>query len=850
MFCLMNKKKSLLKKGSIVALITGLFTAISLFVTKTSFAEVSDEELLKEYEKLESILNISSGWLYDDIIRSLGWKLIKGLVWINDFFEKIVTTIVTLNNFYDSPQMERFMDIAKPLVFGVFVIAVFVLGILFILNKIEKRSEVLLNLLMAVAIVVVIPVLMTEMGKVVGFGIGWMGQTSPTLAGGVIKSNTADLKYYAEKDFATAGRGSRYVGNDSTPPRPLDKNNVNVGTTEYRYANQLDSDISDIDINEKLDLDTPEKKGGYKEWGEDQSEKAQEFLKHKAVPTGVGTKKEVKELRDPAIKFTNLGEEKYYRYHVNWGTTILTLLVTAFALMITVIKVGRVIFDLAFHQLFGMFVAVSDLTGGQRTKKVLAEIANSFAVIFIMVVIIKIFTLYGGWVTSIKPQIGSVGTVLMLIAGAWAVIDAPDIVQRIMGIDAGLRSGYGALMGAYAGASLAGKGYNLAKNFSQNVVTKGAGLAGLGYGFVKGNKVNGGRGSSISKNSKISSSEIGRGYDDNREKLGLYSDQKADLVGSNNRMRMMERNEGSEQLSISENRAEKISSDFSDEKVSPNISVSEKSEQDKNKKIYSGRNRHIRRNQSKLAANVQNKNRGSFAIGSDVEQAKQGLIPQGYIETPSGLVIPLDSKKATPERNIKDVVTMNSFDTLREPTIEKNVPDETTTDMKTLTDQVQKTSDIRGNIQQPVMGYGGQGGIITGSQLFNRARHSFERGANTGAFVKNVTSQSIGVIKKVSNSAVKGGYKATVGTIRAISHPKETASYAGVKLHQLQEKSINMASSTVGKVKHISSAGRDKISSGLQRTIKDIRTPLGHTQPKTQPKPINIDLRGSKDIRK
>ncbi|WP_144460341.1 pLS20_p028 family conjugation system transmembrane protein [Siminovitchia fortis] len=478
--------KRKLKKFSILFVLTSLLSIFSLLVTKYAFA-VTDEELLDEYEKMDSVMHISSGWLYDDILRSVGWAIIKGLAWLNNYFEDIVTKVVTMNNFYSSPNMEGLMNVVKPLVFGLFVIAVFVLGFQFMMNKIEKRGEVILNILMAVAVVVIIPVLMSSLGKVVNVGMDHMDKHNPGgLAGGVIKSNVVDLKYYADKNFKTAGKGTKYVGNSSTPPRPINRNNVKVGTTEYKYANKLNGKITDISVNEKLDLSLSEKKGGFKKWGKSLSDKSQELLKNKAVPTGNGTKKVVQELGDSQIMFTELGKETYYRYHVNWGTTIFSLLITAFALVITVIKVGRAIFDLAFHQIFGMFVAVTDLTGGQRTKKILAEIANTFGVIFIMVFILKLFTLYANWVSGLKPAIGGIGVVLMLIAGAWAVIDAPDIVQRLMGIDAGLRSGYGALMGAYAAAGLAGKLGKGAKNLIGGVARKGAGLASFGAGAMKG----------------------------------------------------------------------------------------------------------------------------------------------------------------------------------------------------------------------------------------------------------------------------------------------------------------------------------------------------------------------------
>lgn len=397
------------------------------------------DDLAPTYEKLDSILHIDDGWLWNDLLRGLGWGTIRILVWLNNYLERIVTNIVSLNNFYTSPQMASIMTIVRPLVFGLFLVALVVLGYQFMFNKIEKRNEVLLNILLAVSVLVIVPVLMSSLDDVVSYGFNKLNEDTGTLADGVVKSNVADIEYYASNSFETADSTTNYIGSSSLPPRPIDKEDASVGTSEYKYGNTLPVDDTRLHITEKIeDSGIP-------------------LLEQKAVPDGRGDMSVIK-LRDNQVPLTSLGKEAYYRYHVSWTVTIFTLIITAVALSITIIKLGRAIFDLAFHHIFALFVSVTDLTGGQRIKKVLAEIANTFGVMFVMVLILRLFVVYAQWVNGLKPSIGAVGVILMLIAGAWALIDAPDIVQRIMGIDAGLRSGHGAMMGAYAGARLAGAG--------------------------------------------------------------------------------------------------------------------------------------------------------------------------------------------------------------------------------------------------------------------------------------------------------------------------------------------------------------------------------------------------------
>ena len=124
---------------------------------------MDDETLKKLYEDLGDVLDISSGWLYDDLLRNIGWGIIQLLVWINDWIEGVATKIITLGGLYDNSDMNGFIDILQPLAIGLFVVSITVLGFMFMLNKVEKRNEVVLNLLIAVSVIVILPSLMGMM---------------------------------------------------------------------------------------------------------------------------------------------------------------------------------------------------------------------------------------------------------------------------------------------------------------------------------------------------------------------------------------------------------------------------------------------------------------------------------------------------------------------------------------------------------------------------------------------------------------------------------------------------------------------------------------------------------------
>lgn len=452
---------------------------------------MDDEALKRLYEDLADILDISSGWLYDDLLRNTGWGIIQLLVWINDWIEGVATKIISLGGLYDSNDMTGFIDVLQPLAIGLFVVSITVLGFMFMLNKVEKRNEVVMNILIAVSVIVILPSLMGMMEDLLHKGLDQV-DVSGNISDNVLKRNIADIKYYVDSDFNyTDGlKKDTVMGDENTLPHPPHLTEKEIGTSNLTYANKL-TDPELIDVTEKLDI--YEDEGWFswttEAWVKDLTNDQKKFLKNRLVQNGDGTSR-IGELNKNSVPATNLGQQGYYRYHVNWRIAISVLSVTAFALIITTLKIGRSMFDLAFHQIYAMFTASTDITGGQRLKKVLTEIVSTFAVIFVMIVLLKLFIIYAQWANELEAEIGMVGVIILLIAGAWALIDAPDIVQRTMGIDAGLRSGWQAMMGAYAGTKMAGAGASMVGKGAGKVVKTGgkaAGSAGAGgVGMYKG----------------------------------------------------------------------------------------------------------------------------------------------------------------------------------------------------------------------------------------------------------------------------------------------------------------------------------------------------------------------------
>src|SRR5699024_5028898 len=136
----------------------------------------------------------------------------------------------------------------------------------------------------------------------------------------VLKRNIADVKYYVDSDFNYADGLNKdtVMGDENTLPHPPHLVENEIGTSNFTYANKLTNpDL--IDVTKKLDIYEDEGWFSWKteDWVKDLTNDQKEFLKNRLVQNGDGTSR-IGELNKNAVPATNLGQQSYYRYHVNW----------------------------------------------------------------------------------------------------------------------------------------------------------------------------------------------------------------------------------------------------------------------------------------------------------------------------------------------------------------------------------------------------------------------------------------------------------------------------------------------------------------------------------------------------
>ena len=401
-------------------------------------------------QQVINILQSFDGFLIEDSlllsgVRWFGWCIIKGLTSLVNTLEGAIRKVISLTDFFDSPEITKLISDFKPAIFGFLALSLACVGLFIFFSKKFDRKAVPTNILLATMAILLLPVGMSKLNQLTQAGINVVYGEFKSMANETIKNNIIDVYKFDENNFTSK---------DVSPKNYISKEM-----------------ITSIDINESIDKSQT---------------KNEKVFENKVVPKKGGGY-ELKRI-DGMFKIDNY----YYRWKCNFWIIIISLLATAGTLGLSILKIGRLIFELAFNKVFGIFMAYLDVASGQRLKKIVQRILTLFAVMFCMALMLKIYLIFTTWISS--KNLG-VLEVIMMIVVSFAVIDGPNIVEEILGVDAGLSSAWKMIAGLYAGSKMgselakgAGKAASGLAKFMSGAGEKVAmGMAG-GVGFATGSR--------------------------------------------------------------------------------------------------------------------------------------------------------------------------------------------------------------------------------------------------------------------------------------------------------------------------------------------------------------------------
>ena len=138
--------------------------------------------------------------------------------------------------------------------------------------------------------------------------------------------------------------------------------------------------------------------------------------------------------------------------------------------------------------IFTPFIAVTDLATGQRIKETLKGLVSLFAAVYLAIVLMGLFFIGYRYISQEVDEF--LIRVVLIIALTAAVIDGPDLIERIIGVDVGVKSGFRTALAAY--------GVGKAVTGTASKIGKGAKKVGSGaLNYAKGNKGRDGSGNNV-----------------------------------------------------------------------------------------------------------------------------------------------------------------------------------------------------------------------------------------------------------------------------------------------------------------------------------------------------------------
>lgn len=366
-------------------------------------------QILTNYTPFFKIGNVIS-----DFLRWILWALVSILCNLSDGVEKIVNKIYSLNNFFNKSEIQQIIDKFKPALWVVLTISVLYIGYKLVIDREFKGERIFQNFILSFMVILALPAFMVQMNKITSSAInvaneGIKVEEQTTTARSIIKDNIYDLKYLEKQGFKLNGD----LNDSKTKTNNLNPENILI-----------------ININSTIDRGFLDK----------------EVFKKK-IEIDENGKEQVVDLEKSFFGFI---EEQYYRFNFNFLTMIIMLICLIVTFVLTSIKIARIIIELGFKKVFAMMLAFGDISSGQKLKTVLKDILSSFGIIFATSILLKLYMVSTTWINTIDANI--LVKIIFIIASSLMVIDGPNIIERVLGIDAGIKSGWSLIAGAYTGA--------------------------------------------------------------------------------------------------------------------------------------------------------------------------------------------------------------------------------------------------------------------------------------------------------------------------------------------------------------------------------------------------------------
>lgn len=392
--------------------ITGLVLLVLLLLVATSTVMAVDTDgITKVLKKNRDIFHTNT--IVGSMLRFIGWQLITLLVWLAEHCAKLFDESFKFIDFTRYEPVEEFLDSWQPVVYALISLSILFLGLILIFWQ-EKKPKLMMNICLAVLIITSSGYLIDQLNGFVTDDI-----RSAIMNDGDTTTGSSGLIY----DMVGASVYDLIYIDDK-----LDGGLMKMTKSNRKlYDDFKKEDLELLSINEVLKPD--DVKAESKDLVSNRIYYRKDDLQLKEIYNGVA--------------WTDLLNEYYYRYDVEWFTVILGLISMIVVYVCLAYKVVRILYEVVVQRLLAALYS-ANLSSSQKTLKVLDSIKDSYITLILVMVCLKIYLLAFKMVG--ETGFAEFSKVMVLLFVAFAVVDGPNIIQKLTGVDAGLSSGMGKMI--------------------------------------------------------------------------------------------------------------------------------------------------------------------------------------------------------------------------------------------------------------------------------------------------------------------------------------------------------------------------------------------------------------------
>lgn len=391
------------------------FFLTSIFILSMQVSADAPEDViinvLNNYPKYFKQNNLIS-----DAFRYLSWIIILLLKYIVQFCVSLYDYSLGFFTLI-SRTINDFVPYAHELFTAILSVSLLVMGVILILSH-KKKPDILISLFLVVVALSLQTVVLSPMIAPTQSAARELAMTTD-ISQRIISSHVHDLVYIDQS-----------LGNGLSD---LSSGSIDINTITRELSDQQ---IDNIDINEVLNYENSQLSEGAS---------GQDGILGKELTTYYGADgSETHLLTDIYNGFGWNTEDRndffnnfYYRYKIDSLEIILALFATIIVYLFMSYKVIKIVIEIVTGNILAIFYS-ANFNSTQKVVQILKEILNAFIVLLLSAVLIRIFII-GEQVLS-RAGMNGIQYSFLLIFLAFAIIDGPNIIQRIVGVDAGISS--------------------------------------------------------------------------------------------------------------------------------------------------------------------------------------------------------------------------------------------------------------------------------------------------------------------------------------------------------------------------------------------------------------------------